>query len=458
MQLKSYVQGRWHAGERDAQVLRDATTGQVVAEASSSGVDFAGVLEHARRKGGPALRQLTFHERAALLKRVAKLLTDRKDEFYALSYATGATKADSWIDIDGGFGTLFAYASRGHARAAEQPRVCRWRRRRRCRRPERSSGSTSACRSKARRSTSTRSTSRSGACSRSWRRRCSPACPRSSSLRPRLSYLTELVVRRIVESGILPEGALQLVCGSLGDLFDHLTCQDVVAFTGSASTAQKLRTHPTSSRNSVRFISETDSLNSCVLGPDAAPGTAGVRRVRARSRARDDGEGRPEMHRDPQGDRAGSARRSGGAGDHDAVSPRSSSAIRASSRCAWARLPRSLSAARCSGASRSSSAKPSCSTGEAETLRAGGRGSREGRVRRAGAAVLPRCREGKSDSRGRSVRTGVHGRAVCVRERCDRLRARRRRQPRRLGLHGGRRCGGRVRARVSRRFTAACWS
>ena len=84
-----------------------------IAEASSSGIDFAGVLEHARRKGGPALRKLTFHERAALLKRVAKLLTDRKDEFYALSYATGATKADSWIDIDGGFGTLFAYASRG---------------------------------------------------------------------------------------------------------------------------------------------------------------------------------------------------------------------------------------------------------------------------------------------------------------------------------------------------------
>ena len=95
MQLKSYVQGRWHAGERDAQVLRDATTGQVIAEASSSGIDFAGVLAHARRKGGPALRNLTFHERASLLKRVAKLLTDRKDEFYALSYATGATGQDS---------------------------------------------------------------------------------------------------------------------------------------------------------------------------------------------------------------------------------------------------------------------------------------------------------------------------------------------------------------------------
>ena len=122
MQLKSYVQGRWHAGDRDAQVLRDATTGLVIAEASSSGIDFAGVLEHARRKGGPALRQLTFHERAALLKRIAKLLTDRKDEFYALSYATGATKADSWIDIDGGIGTLFAYASRG-ARELPNSRV-----------------------------------------------------------------------------------------------------------------------------------------------------------------------------------------------------------------------------------------------------------------------------------------------------------------------------------------------
>ena len=113
MQLKSYIQGRWFAGEGEAQQLRDATTGQVIASASSTGIDFRATLRYAREVGGPALRKLTFHERAALLKQLAKKLTEFKEEFYTLSYATGATKMDSMIDIDGGFGTLFAYASRG---------------------------------------------------------------------------------------------------------------------------------------------------------------------------------------------------------------------------------------------------------------------------------------------------------------------------------------------------------
>lgn len=271
MQLKSYVQGRWHAGERDAQILRDATTGQVVAEASSSGIDFHGVLRYARETGGTALRKLTFHERAALLKQLAKYLMDRKEEFYALSYATGATKVDSWIDIEGGIGTLFAYASRG-ARELPNSRVY-------------IDGDLEML-------------SKSGAFV--GQHICVPLEGAAvhinafnfpvwgmlEKLSPTLlagvpavvkpatntAYLTELVVRRIIESGILPEGAVQLVCGSLGDLFDHLTCQDVVSFTGSASTAQKLRAHSTVIGNSVRFIAETDSINSCVLGPDAMPG------------------------------------------------------------------------------------------------------------------------------------------------------------------------------------------
>ena len=271
MQLKSYIQGRWQAGERDAQQLRDATTGAVIAEASSSGVDFRGALDHARRTGGPALRRLTFHERAALLKRIAKHLTEAKEEFYTLSYATGATKADSWIDIDGGIGTLFAYASRG---ARELPNGHVY-----------VDGDLEAL-------------SKSGGFV--GQHICTPLDGAAvhinafnfpvwgmlEKLSPTLlagmpaivkpatttSYLTELVVRRIIESGILPEGALQLICGSVGDLFEHLTCQDVVSFTGSASTAQKLRSHPVVVANSVRFISETDSINSCVLAPDAAPG------------------------------------------------------------------------------------------------------------------------------------------------------------------------------------------
>jgi oxepin-CoA hydrolase/3-oxo-5,6-dehydrosuberyl-CoA semialdehyde dehydrogenase len=271
MQLKSYIQGRWFAGEGEAQQLRDATTGQVIASASSTGIDFKATLRYAREVGGPALRKLTFHERAALLKQLAKKLGEYKDEFYHLSYATGATKTDSWIDIDGGFGTLFAYASRG---ARELPN------------------------SKVYIDGDIEGLSKTGTFV--GQHICVPLEGAAvhinafnfpvwgmlEKLAPTLlagvpaivkpatntSYLTELVVRRIIESGILPEGSLQLVCGSLGDLFDHLTCQDVVSFTGSAGTAQKLRTHPSVVAHSVRFISETDSINSCVLAEDARPG------------------------------------------------------------------------------------------------------------------------------------------------------------------------------------------
>src|SRR5882672_1242400 len=113
MKLQSYVVGQWHSGHDQGVAMRDATTGDIVAEATSAGVDFAAVLSHAREVGGPALRALTFHERAALLKALAKRLSELKEEFYALSYRTGATKNDSWIDIDGGIGTVFVFASKG---------------------------------------------------------------------------------------------------------------------------------------------------------------------------------------------------------------------------------------------------------------------------------------------------------------------------------------------------------
>jgi oxepin-CoA hydrolase/3-oxo-5,6-dehydrosuberyl-CoA semialdehyde dehydrogenase len=271
MQLKSYVQGRWFAGEGELQQLRDATTGQVIASASSQGIDFRATLRHAREVGGPALRKLTFHERAALLKQLAKKLGEFKDEFYSLSYATGATKMDSMIDIDGGFGTLFAYASRG-SRELPNSRVY-------------VDGDVEML-------------SKTG--SFVGQHICVPlegaavhinafnfpvwgmleklsptflaGVPAIVKPATTTAYLTELVVRRIVESGILPEGSLQLICGSVGDLFEHLTCQDVVSFTGSAHTAQKLRSHHTIIAHSVRFISETDSINSCVLAEDAKAG------------------------------------------------------------------------------------------------------------------------------------------------------------------------------------------
>ncbi len=271
MRLKSYVMGHWHAGERDLQQLRDATTGQVIAEASTTGIHFAGVLAHARQVGGPALRRLTFHERAALLKALAKRLSELKEEFYTLSFSTGATRADSWIDIDGGIGTLFAYASRGvrelpNSHVYVDGEV----------EPLSKTGSfvgQHVC------------VPREGAALHINAFNF-PVWGMLEKLAPTLlagvpaiikpatatAYLAELVFRRIVESGLLPEGAVQLVCGGSGDLITHLTGQDVVSFTGSAATANQLRSHPAVIRSAVRFIAETDSINSCVLGADVAPG------------------------------------------------------------------------------------------------------------------------------------------------------------------------------------------
>jgi oxepin-CoA hydrolase/3-oxo-5,6-dehydrosuberyl-CoA semialdehyde dehydrogenase len=272
MRLKSYVSGQWREGAGDGALLRDATTGAVIAQASSEGIDFRGVLDHARRVGGPALRALTFHERAALIKNLAKYLTERKDEFYALSYSTGATKSDSWIDIDGGISTLFVFASKG-TREMPNSRVY-------------VDGAPEALSKSGTFVGQHICTPLEGAAVHinafnfpvwGMLEKLAPALiagvPAIVKPATATSYLTELVVRRIVESGILPQGAIQLVCGSTGDLFDHLSCQDAVAFTGSASTASALRRHQVVIGNSVRFTAETDSLNSSILGPDAVAGT-----------------------------------------------------------------------------------------------------------------------------------------------------------------------------------------
>ena len=273
MQLQSYVAGKWQVGAGNFVTLRDATTNEVVASASAEGIDYRAMLWNARNVGGPNLRELTFHERAGLLKSIAKMLMECKDEFYALSYATGATKSDSWIDIDGGISTLFVYASKG-TRELPNSRVY-------------VDGAVELL-------------SKGG--SFLGQHICVPLEGAAihinafnfpvwgmlEKLAPTLlagvpaivkpatatSYLTEKVFRRIIDSGILPDGALQLICGGTGNLFDYLTCQDVVSFTGSASTAQKLKQHPAIMANAVRFTAETDSLNSTILGPDAGPGSA----------------------------------------------------------------------------------------------------------------------------------------------------------------------------------------
>ena len=273
MQLQSFVSGKWHTGTGNFVTLRDATTDEAIASASAEGIDYRAMLSNARSVGGPNLRELTFHDRAALLKSVAKMLGEYKEEFYRLSYATGATKSDSWVDIDGGISTLFVYASKG-TRELPNSRVY-------------IDGAVEAL-------------SKSGTfvgqhiylplegAAVHINAFNFPVWGMLEKLAPTLlagvpaivkpatatSYLTEQVFRRIIDSGILPEGSIQLICGSTGDLFDHLTCQDVVSFTGSASTAQKLRQHPAILAHSVRFTAETDSLNSSMLGPDAAPGSA----------------------------------------------------------------------------------------------------------------------------------------------------------------------------------------
>ena len=271
MKLKCYVQGRWVEGTDTGVTVRDATTGMVVAEVSSAGIDFAKVLDYARDRGGPALRALTFHERAVLLKALGKKLLELKEEFYTLSYHTGATKADSWIDIEGGISTMLVFASKG---TRELPN------------------------SHVYVDGAVEKLSKGG--SFVGQHICVPLEGAAihinafnfpiwgmlEKLAPAIlagvpvivkpatatAYLAERMVRRIIETGILPDGALQFIGGSLGNLFDHLGCQDFVSFTGSASTALKLKSHPVVMRQAVRFVAETDSLNSSILAPDVRPG------------------------------------------------------------------------------------------------------------------------------------------------------------------------------------------
>ncbi|MET8997967.1 phenylacetic acid degradation bifunctional protein PaaZ [Amycolatopsis sp. NPDC004169] len=270
--LRSYVSGEWHTAADEGVPLHDAATGEEVARISSKGVDFAAALEYGRRVGGPALRELTFHQRAALLKALASHLREHREELYALSARTGATLGDSKFDIDGGIGVLFSYGSKGkrelpndtvYVEGNVEPL---------------SRGGTFVAQHIA--------TPLRGVAVQInafnfpvWGplEKFAPAFLAGvpSLVKPASStaYLTARLVELIIESGILPEGSLQFVAGSVGDLLDHVTAQDLVSFTGSASTAQKLRAHPAIIRNAVRFNAEADSLNCSILGPDAVRGT-----------------------------------------------------------------------------------------------------------------------------------------------------------------------------------------
>jgi oxepin-CoA hydrolase/3-oxo-5,6-dehydrosuberyl-CoA semialdehyde dehydrogenase len=252
--------------------LLNAVTGEPVGMASSEGLDFRGMLEHGRKTGGPALRTMTFHARARMLKALASYLMERKDRFYEVSAATGATRTDSWVDIEGGIGTLFSYASRGRREFPDETFYVEGE-------PEPlGKGGTFAGRHICvpLEGVAVHINAFNFPC---WGmlEKLAPTflagVPAIVKPATATSYLTEAMVREMVASEILPPGALQLIVGSVGDLLDHLTAQDVVTFTGSAATGRKLKTHPRIIAESVRFNMEADSLNFSMLGPDAAPGT-----------------------------------------------------------------------------------------------------------------------------------------------------------------------------------------
>jgi len=270
--LQSYVNGQWCTAPDDGVALADAATGEMVARFSTQGLDFAAVVDHGRHVGGPALRELTFHQRAARLKQLGKRLMADKEQFYPLSFATGATARDSAIDVDGGIGTLLGYASKG---TRELPNDTVY-----------LDGPTESI---GRAGTFVGQhiyTSRPGVAVQinafnfpvwGMLEKLAPAflagVPTIVKPAHQTAYLTELVVRHIIDSGLLPEGSLQLVCASPHGLLDQLGEQDLVAFTGSAATAAALRAHPNVVSAGVRFNAEADSLNCSILGPDATPDT-----------------------------------------------------------------------------------------------------------------------------------------------------------------------------------------
>ncbi|MCE8530646.1 phenylacetic acid degradation bifunctional protein PaaZ [Ruegeria pomeroyi] len=271
-QISSFAAGQWVAPGAGARTIASAITGAPIASAGNDALDVLAMLDHARNTGGPALRKLGFHDRARMIKALGQALNARKAELYAASFDTGATQSDHLIDIDGGIGTMFVFASKGRREMPDGQIYL---------------------------DGEVEQLSRNGTFL--GQHVCTPlqgvavhinafnfpVWGMLEKLAPTLlagvpsivkpatnsCYVTELAVRIMLEADILPAGALQLVSGGLGDMLDHLDCQDVVSFTGSADTALKLRSNPVILQNAVRFVAEQDSLNASILGPDAEPGT-----------------------------------------------------------------------------------------------------------------------------------------------------------------------------------------
>jgi oxepin-CoA hydrolase/3-oxo-5,6-dehydrosuberyl-CoA semialdehyde dehydrogenase len=271
-QLLNYERDRWIAGDGNLSEVVSAIDGSAVAMTGSSGVDFGAMLRHAREAGGPALRKLTFHERARMVKALGLAIMARKEELYELNYLTGATRKDGWIDIEGGAGTLFSFSSKGRRELPDAHVLL--------------DGQLEGLSKEGTFVGQHIYTSLQGAAVHINAFNF-PVWGMLEKLAPTLlagvpaivkpasatAYLAEAAFRVMIEADVLPPGAIQFISGGVGDLFDHLGGQDVVSFTGSAHTALKLRTHPTVIRESVRFVAEQDSLNASLLGPDAEPGT-----------------------------------------------------------------------------------------------------------------------------------------------------------------------------------------
>ena len=267
--LENYILGKWITGDGEGQILYNAVTGTPVAAASTSGLDFQPMLEYARTVGSPALRKMTFRQRGLMLRALALHLRVHLDTFYQISYQTGATKADSWIDIEGGIGNLFSYASL--RRKFPDETFCL--------------------------DGEGHNLSKNGSFMGQhllvpkegvaihinafnfpvWGLlekiavnllAGMPAVVKPATI---TSYLTQAVVKEIIASHILPEGVLQLICGAASDLLNHVTSQDVVTFTGSSSTGMMLKSHPKILGENVPFNMEADSLNCIVLGEDITP-------------------------------------------------------------------------------------------------------------------------------------------------------------------------------------------
>lgn len=271
MKLKNYALGSWIEGQGDGQALIDGANGEIIGYATSKGLDWADMLEYGRKTGGHTLRKMTFQQRGRMIKSLALYLHEKRRSYYPISYKTGATKSDSWVDIEGGIGNLFANASL-RKKFPDQPYYV--------------DGEMAPL-------------SKGGSfigqhimvpkegvavhinafnfpiwgmlekCAVNWLAGM-PAIVKPATL---TSFLTEAMVRDIIASGILPEGALQLISGSARGILDHVTSQDVVTFTGSADTGRMLKSTPQIINEAVPFNMEADSLNCIILGQDAVPGT-----------------------------------------------------------------------------------------------------------------------------------------------------------------------------------------